>query len=339
MKLITFEENNKLMTGILNSKTQEINILSIEDDNPFPFSSTLQVIQYMNGDWSKVQDIVSEKSTQLSKIDLKTPVPDSTYITEIDILMTNRHIVSMTQPSLSHVLPKDSPLGSNSKFAPVRTLPESVLNAPNGIFEVPDYSSNLRVNISLAFIVGKTYGINSTYEEESVLGYTIMASCRDFSIEKLSKKPFNNRDASCTNLWHSRWHDGSHPTGPWIIPVKEINLKNLQYNLSCAQTGDEREFSGTIPYLPEDIMYQLTPLVDFYPGDLMATGFVFDDIVLDSNNKDEVFDFEGSISGVGSIKFSVQFSPRKTPGYNIQFRPYIQEAIDHCFNNGFENEL
>ena len=107
---------------------------------------------------------------------------------------------------------------------------------------------------------------------------------------------------------------------------KEINLKNLQYNLSCAQTGDEREFSGTIPYLPEDIMYQLTPLVDFYPGDLMATGFVFDDIVLDSNNKDEVFDFEGSISGVGSIKFSVQFS-LTTNAYQLLFLQYCFQLV------------
>ena len=60
---------------------------------------------------------------------------------------------------------------------------------------------------------------------------------------------------------------------------------------------------------------------------------------INAENKDEAFDYKGSISGVGAIEFSVQFSRRKTPGYNIQFRPYIQEAIDDCINSGFENEL
>jgi 2-keto-4-pentenoate hydratase/2-oxohepta-3-ene-1,7-dioic acid hydratase in catechol pathway len=242
-------------------------------------------------------------------------VPDPSFFAEVDRLT---------------YLDEDVGSPAAPAFRPIRPVPDSAVGHPGGRFLVPRLARRIHVNVQIACVVGRPIGRGTDVTGEAIFGYTVMSSCRELGFAELVESPlaFGVRDRGIARLWHSRWRDGSHPIGPWIVPTDRVDFRAVTARLAvehmgCTAAETVRSYDGV------HTLSQVTPLFTFEPGDIVGLGALTDELVIDAPLAAPAR-VTAEVEGIGRLTYYID-TARWDPAarYRPRYRPHVAEALGY----------
>ena len=313
MKLVSLQTGDGLRVGLLEG--DRIHLLADPPPVERPRSPVRRLLEVSGGDWNELDRWRDGHSLPLEGAHLAAPVPDPSYVGEVD-RMTWLDVADAGE--------------ALRRFAPFRTLPDSALNHPGGTFVLPFASRRIHVNVQLGCVLGRVVSHDHPLDETAVFGYTVLVSCRQFGFEEAVETPLALRDLRCAEMWYSRWLDGSHPVGPWIVPATEIVRDDLTLSVRVEGVGAIEGSSEKMVNTSLETLAQITPIFDFFPGDIVGMGFVVEDLVLPDHITENT-QVTAAISSIGELTFWIEDhrAPNDpTSRYRRVFRPEVARALE-----------
>lgn len=140
-------------------------------------------------------------------------------------------------------------------------MPTSIIPAEATII-LPEVSKRVDYEAELVIVIKETTkNISEKEALKAILGYTCG---NDVTARDLQKK-----DGQWTR---AKSFDTFAPIGPWVIPAKEIDPKNL--NIFAKKNGEVLQYSNTCQMIfnPLFLVSYISQIMTLHPGDLIMTG-------------------------------------------------------------------
>lgn len=144
--------------------------------------------------------------------------------------------------------------------------PPSSLLANGGKVLLPQSSTRIDHEVELAVVMkSRAKRITTEYVKENVLGYTILVDVTARDIQAEAKK---------TGMpWTvAKGYDTFAPIGPRIVPVDEIDEKNLDIWLKINGVYKQRGNTNQMIFSVEELVSHISHIMTLEPLDVIATG-------------------------------------------------------------------
>jgi len=144
--------------------------------------------------------------------------------------------------------------------------PPSSLLANGGEVLLPQSSARIDHEVELAVVMkSRAKRITTEYVKENVLGYTILVDITARDIQAEAKK-------SGMPWTVAKGYDTFAPIGPRIVPVDEIDEKNLDIWLKINGVYKQRGNTNQMIFTVEEIVSHISHIMTLEPLDVIATG-------------------------------------------------------------------
>lgn len=210
-------------------------------------------------------------------------------LNEQDIELKPTKIVAAARNYQAHAEEMKAESSKEPKFF---LKPPSSLLAKNGEVILPKASARVDHEVELAVIMKtKTKKVKPENVKEKILGYTILVDVTARDIQASAKEK--------GMPWTiAKGFDTFAPIGPRIVPVGEIDFRNLDIWLRVNGAYKQRGNTSQMIFSVEELVSFISNIMTLEPMDVIATGTPSG--VGPMNDGDVV---EAGIAGIGVLRF------------------------------------
>jgi 2-keto-4-pentenoate hydratase/2-oxohepta-3-ene-1,7-dioic acid hydratase in catechol pathway len=310
MKLALIHHGGTLRAGFV--KDGAVQLLPAEERTPYsPSPIRRQLCE--KATWQSLEHQPPGESVPLAQARFTAPVPDPSFLAEVD------RLTYLAEYAGSPHVPE---------YRPVRPLPDTAIGSHGGTFLPPSLARLLHVDVQIACVVGREIPRGTVVSMADIFGLTIMASCREFGLAQAVEGPlpFITRDAGIARMWLCRYLDGSHPLGPWIVPVDSIDFNAVNAMLEVEEVG-LKESLAVHAFNPVHTLSQVSPLFAFQPGDVIGLGALTEELVI-REPLSKTVGARAAIDGIGVLSWRIDTSRwDSTSTYRPQYRDSVDRAL------------